>query len=201
MSVLYVGEGAGMEGVRKGGGRGIDRVLAEDYLTDLAGLEMAQVRIRRDEADQEEADLSYLRQVLHGRLQLVEDEIARRAAGEPVREDLIAHLTEVLTDNRARPAARGLGRHRSVEPSNPGESRRVVEKLVGDSLLTDLPNRSDEELSRAVEVLRDEETQVSARRRQVQEVADALGHEIGRRYRDGDADVSALLGPSGPSGT
>lgn len=190
-----------MEDVRKGGARGIDRVLSDGYLVDLADLELAQVRARRDEADQEEADLSYLRQVLRGRLQLVEDEVARRVAGEPVREDLVAHLTEVLTDHRERPAARGLGRHRRVEPSNPGESRRVVEKLVGDSLLTDLPNRSDEELNAALEVLRSEESQVSARRHQVQEVADALGHEIGRRYRDGDADVSALLSPGGPSGT
>jgi hypothetical protein len=186
-----------MEEVREGGARSIDRVLSEGYLADLESLELDQVRARRDEADQEEADLSYLRQILRGRLQLVEDELARRASGGPVREDFVAHLTEILTDDRERPAARGLGRHRQVEPSNPGESRRVVEKLVSNSSIIDLPHRTDEELQATAASLRDEETQVSARRHQVQTVADALGHEIGRRYRDGDADVSALLTPGG----
>lgn len=184
-----------MEDVRAGGSRPIDRVLSEEYLANLADLDLAQVRSRRDEADQEEANLSYLRQVLHGRLQLVEDEIARRAAGTPVRHDLVAHLSEILTDQRARPPAHGLGRHRRVEPSNAGESRRAVERLASDSLLTDLPNRTDADLQEARDALRSEELRVSARRREVQRVADALGHEIGERYRGGSADVSALLSP------
>lgn len=190
-----------MEDIREGGDRRIDRILSPGYLAGLDELDLASVRARRDEADQEEADLSYLRQVVRGRLDLIEDEIARRASGSEVRHDLVAHLTEVLTDDRARPAARGLGRHRRVEPSNPGETRRMVEKLVGDSFLTDLPARTDSELASTAEVCRAEEQSISARRHSVQEIADALGHEIGRRYRDGQADVSSLLGPGASAGT
>lgn len=189
-----------MEDVRAGGNRRIDRILAPGFVDDLAALDLADVRARRDEADQEEADLSYLRQVLRGRLEILEDELARRKSGDDTgapRDDehLVAHLTEVLAEDRARPPARGLGRHRRIEPSNPGESRRVVEKLVGDAILTDLPNRSAAEIGAAAAALRDEEAQVSARRAQVQDIADALGHEIGRRYREGVADVDALLAP------
>jgi hypothetical protein len=42
--------------------------------------------------------------------------------------------------------------------------------------------------------LSEEESGLSAKRRQVQQVMDACGAEITRRYRDGEADVDTLLG-------
>ena len=45
-------------------------------------------------------------------------------------------------------------------------------------------------------VLSDEEQVLSAKRRQVQTVMDACQAEITRRYKDGEADVSALLNDS-----
>jgi len=183
-----------MEDVRVGGKRRGDRVLGHDYLAHLEARDLADLRAMREEADQEEADLSYLRRLLQARLDLVQDEITRRRLGEPAPTDMVAHLTAVLTDEtRTRPASQGAGRHRVVEPTNAGEQRRAVEQLVSNDLLTNLPDASDGELTAALEQLRDEETAVSERRHAVQHVSDALGNEIGRRYRDGQADVADLL--------
>lgn len=181
-----------MDGVRPGGQRRIDRVLDPGYLAGLTQLPIEQVRVLRDEADQEEVDLSYLRRLLQARLDLVQDELERRAEGRPEPADLVAHLARVLADG-SRPAAQGLGRHRTAEPSRAGESRRQVEALAGDDLLTGLPRRSSQELLNVAGVLRAEEASVSGRRAAVQQVCDALSAEITRRYRDGEADVDALL--------
>lgn len=181
-----------MDGVLTGGNRRIDRVLSADFLDDLSTITLPEVRELRDDAEQEETDLSYLRRLLQARLDLVAAETARRAAGSAPPTDMIAHLTAVLGDGE-RGAARGLGRHSSAEPSRAGESRRKVEQLVSDSLLMDLPATDDTTLAEALAVLRAEETAVSARRSAVQQVLDAVTGEITRRYRDGEASVDALL--------
>jgi hypothetical protein len=49
--------------VRPGGRRRIDRVLGPGYLSGLGDLPLKVLRERRDEAAQEETDLSYLRRL------------------------------------------------------------------------------------------------------------------------------------------
>ena len=60
------------------GTRRIDRVLSEDYLTALGEQSLAEVRALRDEAEQEEVDLSYIRRLLQGRMDIVRAELSRR---------------------------------------------------------------------------------------------------------------------------
>lgn len=189
-----------MDGVLAGGHRRIDRVLGEGYLSGLRELSLSDVRALRDEADQEETDLSYLRRLLQARLDLVEAELARRAAGGDTPTDLVAYLTAVLTDAGERAPARGLGRHRLHEPTRQGESRREAEALAADPLLTELPARSEEELDEAAAQLRAQEALISQRRKAVQGVFDAVSSELTRRYRDGEADVATLLGSPGSDG-
>jgi hypothetical protein len=188
-----------VDGVRQGGQRRIDRVLAGDYLAGLATLPLAEVRGLRDEADQEETDLSYLRRLLQGRLDLVRAEIDRRSSGAARPADFVAELTRVLTDPD-RPAAQGLGRYRPGEPSRAGDSRRHVESLVSDADLSDVGARSDLELGAVQDTLAQEEAHISERRKAVQAVLDAASAEIARRYRDGEADVASLLGRGGHAG-
>ena len=172
------------------GTRRIDRVLAEDYLAGLSEAPLADVRSLRDEAEQEEVDLSYIRRMIQGRMDVVRAELNHReghASGSVV--DNLAH---VLADE-PRSAARGLGRHTTVEPSRVDQHRRYVEALVADVDLSDTSARTTDELHHAMRKLSDEEQVLSAKRRQVQQVMDACQAEITRRYRDGEADVSALL--------
>ena len=54
-----------------GGRRRVDHVLAPEFLEGLSDLPLADLRARRREAEQEEADLSYLRRMLHGRMSII----------------------------------------------------------------------------------------------------------------------------------
>jgi hypothetical protein len=188
-----VSEAAGGS-VPQQGTRRIDRVLAEDYLTGLQQAALADVRALRDEAEQEEVDLSYIRRLIQGRMDIVRAELNRREGSSAGTEqgNLVDNLAQVLADE-PRAAARGMGRHTTIEPSRVDSHRRYVEALVADVDLTDTASRTSDQLHHAMRVLADEEQALSGKRRQVQVVMDACQAEITRRYRDGEADVSALL--------
>jgi hypothetical protein len=175
--------------------RRIDRVLAEDYLEGLQTLPLEQVRSLRKEAEQEEVDLSYLRRVLQGRLDILRAELARRSGDGG---DLVDALPSILADDHAAtPSPRGLGRHATLEPSRADSHRRHVEQLIADVDLSNPEAHDDASLRRVLETLEHEEQKVSDKRRQVQTVMDACTAEITRRYREGEADVSDLLPSSG----
>ena len=63
------------------GRRRIDKVLSEGYADNLADLDLDELRSRRREAEQEEADLSYVRRMLQGRMDILRAELSRRAGG------------------------------------------------------------------------------------------------------------------------
>jgi hypothetical protein len=176
--------------VRPGGRRRIDRVLAPDYTTGVEQQPLDVVRGLRDEAAQEETDLSYLRRLLHARIDIVRAEQKRRAEGgqAPVVEQLAA----ILSNNAVGPAT-GSGRYQTLEPSRAEAHRRHVEALVSDVDLSDVAALSDDELTAALRAFTAEEASVSQRRREVQAVVDQLNAEIAGRYQRGSASVDALL--------
>ncbi|HWA65348.1 MAG TPA: aerial mycelium formation protein [Mycobacteriales bacterium] len=171
-------------------GRRLDRVLAPEYLLGLAKRPVEEIRAMRAETEQEETDLSYLRRLLQGRLDILRAEQARRR-GEGAAGSLIDALPEILADDRTAP--RGSGRHATAEPSALDSHRRYVEALVSDSELSDPSRHDDDTLARLVDVLDREERDVSRKRRSVQAVMDACSAELGRRYREGAANVEDLL--------
>jgi hypothetical protein len=177
--------------VRPGGRRRIDRVLAPEYVHDLAKLDLAEVRGRRDDAAQEETDLSYLRRLLHGRIDIVKAEQKRRLEGGS--SSVVERLAEILADNVVGTVPSGSGRHQPLEPSRAEAHRRHVEALVSDTDLSDVSSLPDERLDLALRTYAAEEESVSKRRREVQKVVDALNDEIGARYRAGSASVDTLL--------
>ena len=179
------------------GNRRIDRVLAEDFLDGLRDLPLAEVRELRTEAEQEEVDLSYLRRMIQGRLDILRAELNRRDSSSA--QTLVEGLAGILADEPRAPA-RGLGRHTTVEPSRADSHRRYVEALVANVDLSDTGARSTDEIAHAMRTLAEEEQSISGKRRAVQKVMDACSAEITRRYRDGEADVDALLSESPPSG-
>lgn len=182
---------AGAPGGAPVGNRRIDRVLAEDYLDGLGALPLADVRTLRNEAEQEEADLSYLRRLLQGRVDIIQAELARRRGELGESGSIIDQLPRILADDRA--PARGLGRHAVIEPSRVDEHRRLVERLVADSDLSALAGRTADQLEETLVRFGDHERDISEQRRAVQAVMDACAAEITRRYREGEADISALL--------
>jgi hypothetical protein len=189
-------EGTAVDGPTGGGTRRIDRVLAEDYLTGLREADLGDVRALRQEAEQEEADLSYIRRMIQGRIDIVRAELNRRDGATT--GSLVDNLASILADE-PRASARGLGRHVTVEPGRVDSHRRYVESLVADVDLSDVSARTPDELAHAMRTLSEEEQSISTKRRSVQQVMDACTAEITRRYRDGEADVSALLGEQPPA--
>jgi hypothetical protein len=173
-----------------GGRRRIDHVLDEGFLVDLGSVALADVRSRRHEAEQEEADLSYVRRLLQGRIDIVRAELSRRTGDE--RGSLVDQLAGILADGHPG-EPHGLGRHNTVEPSRVAEHRRSVEQLVSDVGVSDVVNRTDEELAESLSRLTNYEAAVSRNRRRVQEVMDACTAEIARRYQSGEATVDDLL--------
>ena len=179
------------DGSPQPGTRRIDRVLADGYLSGLPEADLARVRELRTDAEQEEVDLSYLRRMVQGRIDVIRAELNRREGTGS--GNLVQDLAAILADEPRSPA-RGLGRHVTVEPSRADSHRRYVEALVADVDLSDVASRSADELAHAMRTLSEEEQTLSAKRRQVQTVMDACSAEITRRYRDGEADVDTLLG-------
>lgn len=173
-----------------GGRRRIDHVLDADFLTGLGSVALGDVRARRHEAEQEEADLSYVRRLLQGRIDIVRAELGRRSGEDS--GSLVDQLAGILADGPPG-EPHGLGRHNVVEPSRVADHRRSVEQLVSDVGVSDVVNRTDDELAESLTRLTNYESAVSRNRRRVQEVMDACTAEIARRYQSGEATVDDLL--------
>jgi hypothetical protein len=175
---------------RQGGRRRLDRVLDPSFLAGVEDRSIDEVRTLRDDAAQEETDLSYLRRLLHARIDIVRFEQHRRASGGD--GSVLDQLPRILADNALGPAT-GKGRHQTVEPSRAESHRRHVEALLADSDLSDVAALTDADLVAAAEAYGAEEASVSEHRIRVQQVMDACNAEIARRYRDGSASVDELL--------
>jgi hypothetical protein len=178
-----------------GGRRRIDLVLADDFATDLGALDFDELRDRRREAEQEEADLSYARRMLQGRMDILRAELSRRAGGSETK--IVERLSQVLSD--AGRNDHGLGRFLRVEPSRVDEHRRAVEQVIADIGVSEVEGHSDEDIGAALKRLEEFENVVSEDRRRVQRVMDALTAEVAGRYKSGVATVDDLLVERPPS--
>jgi len=173
--------------VRPGGRQRIERVLDPGYVTGLAELALDEVRARRDDAAQEETDLSYRRRLLHARIDIVRAEQQRRREGGSA--PVVAELARILAANAVAPAT-GSGRFQTLEPSRAEVHHRT---MVADVDLSDVTSLSGERLDGALADYHTEETAVSQCRRKVQHVVDTFNAEIGSRYASGAASVDDLL--------
>ncbi|MEU7030504.1 ABC transporter substrate-binding protein [Streptomyces sp. NPDC046275] len=158
---------------------------------DLGGLRLPELRALRRDAQGDEADLSYVRRMLQGRIDILRAELARRADPET---PVVDRLSEILADTPSRPgAAARSARHVTLSTPRSEEYRRLASEMLSEVELSDLTARTDEELHRAMGRLAGYEQQVSRRRQQLQRTADDCSAEIARRYREGEAQVDDLL--------
>ncbi|MFJ3232209.1 aerial mycelium formation protein [Streptomyces sp. NPDC086787] len=163
---------------------------------ELVLLSLPELRALRRDAQRDEADLSYVRRLLQGRIDILRAELSRRGpavlvtpAHAPV--PVVARLSEILTDAPAR--YRSSARHVTVGTPHSEEYRRLATEMLAEVELSDLQARTDLELGTAMGRLVRYEQQVSRSRQHLQRTADGCGAEIARRYRDGEAQVDDLL--------
>jgi hypothetical protein len=123
--------------------------------------------------------MSYVRRLAQGRIDILEAERDRRAAGGTL-GDLIAALPQILADDRRT----GQGDTRAQQVLAPADSiqwNRGLERLVNDATLANLPSLTDAELQATLGQLRDLEADVSGRRRAIHAVVDAVTHAVAAR--------------------
>ncbi|MFF2194508.1 AmfC protein [Streptomyces sp. NPDC058157] len=156
--------------------------------TPAAALGLPELRALRRDAQRDEADLSYVRRLLHGRIDILRAELARRTDPEA---PVVDRLSEILADA---PSSRSASaRHVTLGTPHNEEFRLLAAEMLSDVELSDLDARTDAELHEAMARLVRYEQQVSRRRQQLQRTADDSSAEITRRYREGEAQVDDLL--------
>lgn len=170
--------------------RRIDLVLEADYLEGLEEVELDELRRRRHTAEEVESQISYYRRLLHGRMDLLDFELRRRDGAEE--RTLLEALPEILAEGIVLGSEPSL-RHIETMPPIPSKTgRRLIDKIMDDGVLTQLPELSDEEVGQALEGLRQIENELSDQRKQLHGVIDRLQDEIVTRYRgqQGETPVS-----------
>ncbi|MFB8089914.1 ABC transporter substrate-binding protein [Streptomyces sp. NPDC055992] len=155
---------------------------------ELGSLRLPELRALRRDAQRDEADLSYVRRLVQGRIDILRAELARRRDPE---SPVVDRLSEILAD--APSPQRSSARHVTLSTPRSDEYRRLAAETLAEVELSDLDARTDEELHTAMGRLVRYEQQVSRRRHRLQRTADGCGAEIARRYRDGEAQVDDLL--------
>jgi hypothetical protein len=167
-----------------------DRILDPTFLAKVESAPTSELRSRRDECRELEAELSYSRRLLQGKMDILRHELNRRSSGgESGLEELVSRLPSILADERA-----GAGQHRLLSealPANAGRYRREAERLAAG--VAEIDKMSAESLSELVDELAAAERKVSQQRRTAQQMIDSLNAELVRRYKKGEEDPSSLL--------
>ncbi|MER6035538.1 MULTISPECIES: aerial mycelium formation protein [unclassified Streptomyces] len=167
---------------------------AEPAEYDLTRPSLPELRALRRDAQRDEADLSYVRRLLQGRIDILRAELARRGRASvpaPADASVVERLPEILTDAPAR--QRSSARHVTLGTPLNEEYRLLAAEMLGEVELSDLGARTDRELTCAMGRLIGYEQEVSRRRQRLQRVTDDCSGEIARRYRVGEAQVDDLL--------
>ncbi|MFD7069500.1 ABC transporter substrate-binding protein [Streptomyces sp. NPDC059913] len=159
-----------------------------DTTPPLGALRLPELRTLRRDSQRDEADLSYVRRLVQGRIDILRAELARRLGPEA---PVVDRLSEILADTPSR--HRSSARHVTLTTPRSDEYRRLAAETLAEVELSDLDARTDEELHTAMGRLVRYEQQVSRRRHHLQRTADDCSAEIARRYRDGEAQVDDLL--------
>ncbi|WP_406393337.1 ABC transporter substrate-binding protein [Streptomyces sp. NBC_00887] len=168
-----------------GAGEGLASVRPQP---EFRGLRLPELRTLRRDAQRDEADLSYVRRLVQGRIDILRAELAGRSGPE---SPVVDRLSEILADTPS--VHRSSARHVTLTTPRSDEYRQLAADTLAEVELSDLEARTDEELLTAMGRLVRYEQQVSRRRHRLQRTVDDCSAEIARRYRDGEAQVDDLL--------
>ncbi|WP_236655301.1 RsiG family protein [Streptacidiphilus carbonis] len=172
--------------------QGTDRIPTRERGFDsFGGLGLEELRTLRRQAQEDEADLSYLRRLLHGRVDILRAELTRRSGRTVAADTLLEQLAVILTDLPSQ--VRNSARHLTLNTPRSEEFQALADELMDDVALADLESQSDAALQAACIRLTAHERMLSGRRQGLQRTVDGCSAEITRRYREGEARVDDLL--------
>jgi hypothetical protein len=174
----------------------LDQLLDWSCPERLAELGLGDLRAARVEGERVEAAVSYVRRIVHGRIDIVEHERARRLAGD--RTETLAELLDVLpgilgTHLRGLHASPG----RFTPDGEPTDLHRdlltIADAVAGAQVLANLGDLDDDALADASSGLASLERDLSAVRRDLHRSIDRLKGEITERYQRGELSLEGLL--------
>ncbi len=154
---------------------------------------LPELREIRQKCSAVESDVSMVRRLAQGRLDIVVHE-SRRRSGDSVAA-LLYDLPDILSDE----ARTGVpGARPTVRVDSPGAVANDLvdrlERIGSPTVLSGIQHLEQPDLDDLFARISAFEQQLSTIRRQMHERIDAIQAEIGRRYRDGEATVDAVLG-------
>jgi hypothetical protein len=172
--------------------RMVEPLLATEFLAGLEDLPLDRIRAMRRSCVEAEVVVSFLRRILHGRLDVVETMLDARRKGTPTTlADLVGRLPAILA--QPPPATE----HRLVGPFAPDtDAPELVEALtaaLGPERLGELLEAGEDELAAMAEETRSLERRISSQRRALHETIERLGAELVERYRSNRASIDDSL--------
>lgn len=160
--------------------------------TDLAALELAELRELRTRLEEVENGLSYARRMVQGRLDTLAIELDRRRIGDDEGDArMVSRLAGALAD---RTRASGMPRP-PMELEPPEWADQIVmevDEYLSPLQKADLPSIGDDDLSEAIRRIAEVERAISEHRHGVHARIDRIQEELVGRYRSG-ASVDDLL--------
>jgi len=173
----------------------LQQLLAKDLLPDVTAVPLGDLRSLRVKCTGAEGDVSFVRRVAQGRLDIVGYEVRRRSGAGDAGPD-VSNLLFDLPDILAGPPS-GASSGRKIVIDAPGEiAHTLIEGLdqaVTPAELSTVDELDDDRLAALVDTLRECEVELSTTRRRLHERIDSIQGEIARRYRDGEASIDLLL--------
>lgn len=163
--------------------RRIDRVRDPAFVHAIEDLGLDELRARRDECLAEREYLSLLRRLVQGRAEILQAELEGRGS-DADRTSLVERLSTILAGDEQHAVSRGEAVRVGLPEDEMLLARRRIERLVSDAGISDPTELDDERLAAAVQVLADEEHEVSTARAEVIGVLDTLQDELKRRYKE-----------------
>jgi len=172
----------------------LSRLLAPDFLDDVDGLTVDEIRTMRTECQEAEGALSYLRRLIQGRLDIVHAYLERPdGAGAPDLSSVVDNLAGILA-GPGRPS--GPGRNPvlfSPDTDDMASLTTELDAILGVDEIGLLATRDPDELRDLADRLGVLENRVSAERRGLHERIDTLQAELVERHKSGRASVDGLL--------
>lgn len=201
----------------------LQRLMAPEMLDNLRAEQLPRLRDLRVQLTQAEGDISFVRRVTQGRLDIVGHEVARRerrraaGTGHDDLDDgpqvasasgLLFDMPDILNDGDQVRSAAPLSQadledvphtmpSRMVQVLEPGDIALALiedlDRVASPGDLAQVEQLAQGQLADLFDRLRSFEVDLSSSRRTLHDRIDRIQDEIARRYRDGEATVDSLL--------
>lgn len=174
----------------------LKRLFAADYLQGLDGRSLDELRAMRAECDRAETAVSYLRRVVQGRLDIVQEFVRRPEGSEADLSQVVEHLPAIIGGGPPRPA--GPGRLPSqlapdIDIIEDEDLTAEIDAILDPGRIGELPAMEPSALQALSQQLVELEGRISAQRKELHDRIDTVQAEIVRRYKSGDVSPDGLL--------